>query len=283
MPARPHHPVWLYPNLLSLDAPVVALAWLNIFSVTWRLYVPWEAYAALGLAVWVIYMADRLLDASVAEATNGPLEERHRFHKKHQRWFTLAIGIALLIAVALVVTSMPMAIYKNLLIGGVLVAGFFGLSLVNSHEENESSLLKNILAGITFAYGTAMTAHIYRPELRLMDLLQAPEFLLFAILCVLNISAISVWEHSARSEDEEVKASDEISLTLPVMLLAGASIFLALRDQNDRTFYYAILIATGLLYILNRRRHSLTRHALRTLADVTLLVPWILFASLTST
>lgn len=280
MHARPNHPIWLYPNLLSLDAPVVALAWLHIFSVTWRLYVPWEAYAALGLAVWVIYVADRLLDASVAEATNGPLEERHHFHKKHRPWFVLAIGVSVLTSVVLIVTSMPMAIYKNLLIGIVLVGAFFGMSLVQSRDENESPLLKNIIAGVTFAYGTAMIAHIYRPELDLMDLLHAPEFLLFAVLCVLNISAIDLWEHAARSEDEEVKATDEISLTLPVMLLAGASIFLALRDQNDRTFYYAILIATGLLYALNRRRHQLSRPALRTLADVTLLVPWILFASL---
>jgi hypothetical protein len=225
----------------------------------------------------------RLLDASVAEATNSPLEERHRFHKKHRQWFVVAIGTSLLAAVALVVTSMPMAIYKNLFIGAVLVGTFFGLSLVSSRDENESPLLKNIIAGITFAYGTAMTAHIYRPELRFMDLVQAPEFLLFAVLCVLNISAIDLWEHSARSEDEDVKASDEISLTLPVTLLAGASIFLALRDQNDRTFYYAILIATGLLYALNRRRHQFSRPALRTLADATLLVPWIVFACLSAT
>lgn len=280
MPARPKHPVWLYPNLLSLDAPAVALAWLHIFAVTWKLFVPWQAYAALGLAVWVIYMADRLLDVSVAEATGAPLEARHHFHQKHRRWFSLAIGAALLTAAFLVVTNLPMAIYRNLLIGGVLVGGFFGLSLVSSREESDSPLMKNIIAGFTFAYGTAMVAHIYRPELRFMDLMQAPEFLLFAVLCVLNISAIDVWEHSARSEDEEVKASDEISLTLPIMLLAGAAIFLALRDENDRSFYYAILVSTGLLYVLNRRRHTLSRPALRTLADVTLIIPWVLFGLL---
>lgn len=282
VPARPNHPVWLYPNLLSLDAPAVALAWLHIFSVTWKLFVPWEAYVALGLAVWIIYVADRLLDVSVAEATKAPLEARHYFHKQHMRWFLVAIAAALITAICLVVTSMPMAIYKNLLIGGVLVGGFFGLSLISSRDEHESPLLKNILAGFTFAYGTAMVAHIYRPELRFMDLMQAPEFLLFAVLCVLNISAIDLWEHSARSHDEEVKASDEISLTLPVILLAGASVFLALRDQNDRSFYYAILVATGLLYALNRRRHTLSRATLRTLADVTLLVPWVLFGFLSA-
>ena len=43
------------------------MAWLYVFSRTWRLgYQPWEAYASLGLAVWIIYAADRLLDASLA-------------------------------------------------------------------------------------------------------------------------------------------------------------------------------------------------------------------------
>ena len=279
---RPKHPVWLYPNLLSLDAPAVALAWLYIFAVTWRLYVPWEAYASLGLAVWVIYMADRLLDYSVAEATHAPLEERHLFHQQHRKWFMLTMGVALMAAIALVVTSLPMAIYKNLLFGGILVAGFFGLSLVSSGDASDSPRLKNIIAGFTFAYGTAMTAHIYRPELRFMDLLHAPEFLLFAVLCILNISAIDFWENTARNADEEARASDDIALTLPVTLLAGASIFLALRDQNDRTFYYAILIATGLLYIVNRSKHRLSRPALRTLADATLIVPWIMFACLSA-
>lgn len=261
---------------------MVSLAWLHILSVTWRLYVPWEAYAALGLAVWVIYAADRLLDVSLAEATNGPLAERHLFHKKYRRWFITAIAVAFLSAVFFVVTSLPMAIFKNMVLGGILVAAFFGLSLISARDENESPLLKNIIAGFAFSFGTAMVAHIYRPELRLMDLLRAPEFLLFSLLCILNISAIDVWEHSARNHDEEVKASDEISLTLPITLLAAASIFLALRDMNDRSFYYAILTATGLLYVLNRRRHTLSRTALRTLADVTLLVPWVLFAAFPS-
>lgn len=280
MPSRPTHPLWLYPNLLSLDAPIVAVAWLNIFAVTWRLFVPWHAYAALGLAVWAIYMADRLLDASMPEAPNTQLADRHHFHKRYWRLFASAISVSLISAIALVVIHLPVEIYKYLLFGAVLVGGFFGLSLVSSSEESDSPVLKNSIAGFTFAYGTALVAHIYRPEMRFMDLMRAPEFLLFAVLCVLNISAIDLWEHSARSQDEEVRASDEISLTLPIMLLSGAAVFLALRDDQDRSFYYAILVATGLLYILNRRRHSLSRPALRTLADATLLVPWIIFGLL---
>jgi hypothetical protein len=42
--------------------------------------------------------------------------------------------VALVVALALVVTKMPMAIYKHLLLGGVMVAGFFGLSMLSSQD-----------------------------------------------------------------------------------------------------------------------------------------------------
>ena len=159
MPASYRKPLWLFPNLLSLDAPLVAMAWLYVFAKTWRLgYHPWEAYASLGLAVWIIYVADRLLDASLAGGTKAALEPRHRFHVANQRYFRIAMVIAGLIAVALVVTRMPMATYKYLLLGGVMVAGFFGLSMLSSQDPDEVPHTKNIFAGITFAFGTAMTA-----------------------------------------------------------------------------------------------------------------------------
>ena len=280
MPASRRQPLWLYPNLLSLDAPLVAIAWLYVFARTWRLgYHPWEAYATLGLAVWMIYAADRLLDVSLSGADGGPMEPRHRFHTRHRGWFRVGLLVALLVAVALVVTRMPMTIYKHLLLGGVLVAGFFGLSMLSSQDARDVPHTKNILAGVAFAYGTAMTAHIYRSEFDIYDMLLSREFVCFAVLCVLNISAIDLWEHAARTADVEVKAGDELALTLPLALLAAAALAYALLDEQltSRPFFYAILTGAGLLHVLNRSRARLTMDALRVLADVALLVPVLVF------
>ena len=50
VPPDPRKPLWLYPNLLSLDAPLVAVAWLYMFARTWRVdYHPWAAYVSLAL------------------------------------------------------------------------------------------------------------------------------------------------------------------------------------------------------------------------------------------
>jgi len=256
------------------------MAWLYLFAKTWRLgYHPWEAYASLGLAVWMIYGADRLLDVALATGPVEQLEARHRFHVEHKRSFLIALAVAFVVAVLLVVTRMPMAIYKHLLLGGVLIAGFFGLSMLSSQDPREVPYTKSILAGVTFAFGTAMTAHIYRSEYDIYDMLGSREFLSFAVLCILNISAIDLWEHAARSPDLEIKASDELSLTLPLTLLGGAALGYAVlnSEQASRPFFYAVLTGAGLLYVLNRHRARFRMDSLRVLADVALLVPVLVF------
>lgn len=280
VPAEQRKPLWLLPNLLSLDAPLVAVSWLFVFSKTWRLgYHPWEAYVTLGLAVWSIYVVDRLLDASMATAGSGKLVARHEFHRKHAKFFALGVVLAMSAAVLLVVTRMPMAIYKHLLLGGVLVAGFFGLSLVSSPSLREVPHMKNILAGVTFAYGTAMAAHIYRPEMGIYQMVNSREFVCFAVLCVLNISAIDLWEHASGSSDLETRAADEMALTLPLSILGGAALLFALLDQQmaSRPFFSAILTGAALLHVLNRTRHRFAPDLLRVLADVALLVPVLVF------
>ncbi|MBC8126355.1 MAG: hypothetical protein H8M99_04305 [Gloeobacteraceae cyanobacterium ES-bin-144] len=283
MPAEQRKPFWLYPNLLSLDAPLVAVAWLYVFARTWRLgYHPWEAYVTLGLAVWAIYAADRLLDVSLLVGSPRKLEARHQFHRKYQRLFRIAVIATFSFASILVMTRMPMIIYKYLLLGGVLVAGFFGLSMLSSQDAEDVPHTKNILAGITFAFGTAMTAHLYRWEYGILDMFLSREFLCFAMLCVLNISAIDLWEHAARSADLETKAFNELTLTLPLTLLGAASLLYAAMDeeQSSRPFFYSILTAAALLYVLNRARARFSMDALRVLADVALLIPVLVFVTL---
>jgi hypothetical protein len=280
VPAAERKPLWLLPNLLSLDAPLVAIAWLYVFARTWRLgYHPWEAYASLGLAVWIIYVSDRLLDASLLNSGNERMEARHRFHWQHRKIFRVGLAIAVALAVGLVVMRMPVAIYKHLLLGGVMVAGFFGLAMLASQEPHEVPHAKNILAGVAFAFGVAMMAHLYRYEYDVYNLLFSREFVSFAVLCILNISAIDLWEHAADSSDREIKASDELALTLPLTLLGAASLAYALLDSHygSRPFFYAILCGAGLLYALNRIRARFRMDTLRVLADVVLLIPVLVF------
>lgn len=271
-------PLWLYPNLLSLDAPLVALAWLHIFAMTWRLgYHPWQAYLCLGLTVWAIYVADRLLDVSLHGASTSGLEPRHLFHQRYRKWMVMGLILSMSIAAIIVLTGMPRAIFMYLAMGVVLVAGFFGLSMLASQDHKEVALSKNIVAGLTFAFGTALTAHLYRAQFGVSELILSREFICFAILCVLNIAAIDFWEHATHSDDIEVKASDELSITLPLVLLGFAALMFAIQDMATRPFYYAILTGAALLYVLNRKRAEFSMDALRVLADVALIAPLLVY------
>jgi hypothetical protein len=285
VPDEHRKPFWLYPNLLSLDAPLVAMAWLYVFSKTWRLgYHPWEAYACLALAVWAIHVADHLLDVSMHGVASATLAKHHPFHHRHRLGFFIAMIVAVLVAMALVLTKMPMTIYKPLLMGCLLVAGFFGLSMLSSQESQEVPHTRNVLAGLAFAFGTAMMAHLYRWEYGMFDLLASREFVCFAVLCILNISAIGLWEHAARSADLETSAADELALTLPLTLLGGASLMFALMDnvQATRPFFYTILTGSALLYILNRMRSQFPMDTLRVLAHVALIAPVLVFLAASS-
>lgn len=284
MPFEQRKPFWLFPNLLSLDAPLVAVAWLYVFAKTWRVvYLPTTTYISLGLVVWVIYVSDRLLDALTHGGNSEKLEARHDFHRTHRKVFLVLAIIAGLVALTLVITGLATKIYGYALFGGLMVAGFFTLSIFSTQGPHEIPYAKNILAGFSFAYGTAMLAFAYT-GFSSEDLLKSPELICFAVLCILNIAAIDLWEHANRSSDPETKAGDELALTLPLTLLGAASLVFALKDPDltTRPFFYAILTGAALLQILNRNRARFSMDALRVLADAALLVPIVVFLAASS-
>lgn len=284
LPSAQRKPWWLYPNLLSLDAPLVAIAWLHVFGEAWQLgYHPWHAYLCLGLVVWSIYIFDRLLDVSMMSSTPEKLEPRHRFHARHRKLLIALMSAAMLGSVFVLVTEMPFSIFRYLLMGAILVAGFFGLSMLASENREDVGLSKNLVAGVAFAYGTSMTAFVYRAELGVINLLLSREFICFGVLCMINISAIDFWEHAKRSEDEEIKARDELTVMLPLVSLALAAILFALQRSHMRPFYYAILTGVALMYLLNRRRCDFSMDSLRVLADVVLLAPVLVFHAVNET
>ncbi len=268
----------------------MAVAWLYIFAKTWRVdYLPWAAYISLGLVVWVIYVTDRLLDVSMRGDSSEKLAARHEFHRKHQRVFRRVAVVAGFVALMLVITQFPITIFGfgigggfngHAILGVIMVAAFFVLSIFSTHDPDEIPYAKNVLAGMAFAYGTAMVAYVFtNSEMWEFFRFHLRELICFALLCILNIAAIDLWEHAYRSADPEIKASDELALAIPLTLLGAAALVFAAQDHEltTRPFFYAILTGAALLHILNRTRSRFSMDALRVLADIALLVPFIVF------
>lgn len=85
--------VWLWPHLMCLDAPAVALGWQALFAEALRVKLFWPLHLGLGLAVWVIYAADRVIDAFKADEIEQTA--RHGFARQSGGWL-----IALILAAA---------------------------------------------------------------------------------------------------------------------------------------------------------------------------------------
>lgn len=290
MPER-RTPIWLWPNLLSLDAPAVAMAWLFMFQKIWLQVLPWGYYAALGLAVWGIYILDRIIDVKMLAPGDPRLGARHDFHQRHMRFMSI-LAVVTLLGSAFVagghISFGPLVDYGKPVI--FLVVVFFSLTIF-SKQDREIPHLRNLFAGLAFSYGTAMGAHMWSWKPGIFDAIHppfnlgvSPEMLAFAVLCTLNISAIHFWEQSAFIKDREQGAANDLSLTIPLTGLAAAAIGLAVLDEESRSrpFYYAVLISSSLIYILNRLRANLSVDALRVMADAAMIVPLPVFVALSA-
>ena len=210
-------PLWLWPNLLGLDAPIVAVVWLGIFARMWLGYMEWQSYFALGLAVWVIYVVDRLLDVKLLHSDDPRLGPRHAFVKRHQKILT---GLAVIAALGCV--FMAFFVLPSRLIGlpaeigylipvGISTFVFFSMNLAAAGNP-EIPHLRNLVAGLTFSFGTAMLAHMHIGSEGVFDLALSREMLCFGLLCTVNISSIH-GRHSGLSQSSSIWLSQLAVLT----------------------------------------------------------------------
>lgn len=250
--------------------------WLFLFARTWRVdYHPWEAYAALGFAVWTIRIAMKLVQGSMSS-------DDQSFAMAHSKTFRILAVLSGFAALVLTVLNFPLSVYSYMLVGALFVTGHFALTLFTEREGNDIAYARHAMGGVAFAFGTALTAHVYLPSLGIREMLLSREFICFAVLCLLCSSATELWARSGTPiADGEAGSLDEIALSLPLTLLGAAALVFAV--QNDtmtaRPFYYAVLTGAALLQVLNRTRGRFQPETVKTLTALSLLVPGIIFQS----
>ena len=268
---KPRIPWWMYPNVLSLDAPIVAVAWLYVFKSTWDVnYIEPLLPVVLALFVWIVYATDRLLDCKLKPETSFPI--RHQFHRAHAHFFTVAIVGALIVTIVLSLRELQWSIVQTAMMPVAATFAFFILSFFSTSNERVS-YAKNFLAGYAFAWGVGsglaglMGHSLYSNWMRLVS----PEMLVFGLLCMINITAVDLWIKGSDELDED---ADEWALTMPLMILAFFSVVLMRQDQQEhtKTFYTSILVAAALMYVVNRMRRRLSPAFLRMSADLILLL-----------
>ncbi|HYV63734.1 MAG TPA: hypothetical protein VE958_13715 [Bryobacteraceae bacterium] len=250
-----HSRPWLWPNLLSLDAPVVALLWQLLFVRCFHGSLGMLPAALLAVAVWLIYVADRTLDAW--RGTPGAADQpRHEFYRRHWR-MVLPIWTAALGAGGWLAWS---RLPGPLFIEGVAVASLTGLYFAAVHFT--PSVLrragsKESAVAVLFGLGASLAAW---PGVQTTSDVLA--IVLFSGLCWMNCSAIEDFEHGRELRPSVIVAAGVVALTAACLL------------QHQRPILGAAETAGALgLVLLDRMRGGYSAEALRVLADVVLLTP----------
>jgi hypothetical protein len=269
-------------HLLSLDAPTVAALWTWFIASANHIHLPLASILAMITAVWMLYAADRLLDARLLDSrlTATPLaqpeelEARHLFHHRHRRAFLSGILLASLALAILLPRLESQAIHLYLILGGLLVGYFILIHATSSAHR----LPKEIAVGLFFAAATFIPTVARRPDLRISLF---PLATLFATLCSLNCLFIYDWEHSNRTHSSHPAhpATSYALRNLPLLTIAliVLSIAFALLDHQAPTLIpCAIAASATALLFLHHRRHQTARLTLRSLADLALTTPFLI-------
>lgn len=266
----------MYPNVLSLDAPLVAIVWMYVFAWMWNVnYVEPLLPISLGLVVWMVYALDRLLDLKIAQDRDFPL--RHLIHQRYAKPIIAFIGVTALGLVVMALYSLQWSIVQTALLPLFATGLFFTISLF-SPQHKRVSYSKNLLAGYAFAWGvgSGLVGLMGLPQPINFLKLCAPEVLIFGLLCVINITAVDLWVDGSEELDDE---AEEWALTMPLMALALFSVLMMRRAGHDhhQPFYVSMLIAAALMYMVNRMRRELSAAFLRMVADLILLIAAVFF------
>jgi hypothetical protein len=246
-------PLWLWPNLLSLDAPLVALVWQLLFARCF--HSEWRAVSAvlLAITVWLIYAGDRMLDALRGEADEAQ-SPRHDFYRRHWR-AVLPVWIGLLATATWLARARldPRSLRRGLLL---VVAVAVYLAMVHIAPRRWRRFWpKEAAVAILFALGASLDTW---SSIRSSEDVLTIAF--FSALCWINCRAIEAWEHAA--------------IWPTAGLAACIAVAAAVTLAAHRPVLASAEFASALAFIcLDRSRLRLSSDALRVLADVALLSP----------
>jgi hypothetical protein len=262
-------------HLSSLDATTVAVVWTLAFGWAAHIRLPVWPVAVVALAAWCVYIGDRLLDARNART---PLQPRHHFHWKYRGVFVPIALVAAIVAIALVVHSMPYAAReRNSVLAAAALAYFtsvhspWRVPAAKRWIRFPKELLVGVLFTLACAAPTLTRIAGLRGNARLLELL--PTLLVFIILAWLNCHAIESWE----SRFLQRSAVRRPAIALAAIALLAAAIAAIFLDPRQAALLAAASSSAALLGFLDRRQHSLTPIALRACADLALLTPLALF------
>jgi hypothetical protein len=249
MNERQQTPVWLWLNRLSLDAPVIAVVWLDFLARCYPSGLTPGGRLALGFSVWAIYLTDRLLD--LRSSSEGAVTFAHNFGHRSRKLLGILLVVAFVGAVIVGLLWLRPAVFVNGLVVSVGVIAYLGLFSVKGLAVR----WKPVAASILFAAGVFVVAWSGIPDA--IATLAIP-MAAFCLLCFANLMLINQW---TQGESAARTAGWTVLLVVGCVLMSRAN------------WYSAVALAGSGLVLLGFFGHRLSLPARRVLADAVLLAP----------
>ena len=274
-----------YWHLLSLDAPTVAVVWTISFAAALHVQLPFLGPLMLALATWLLYVADRLLDAQ-RPAHPGSLQLRHHFHVRHRGIF-LAVAAAIVPLLAwLVATRLEAApLREDLVLAGCSLVYLFCVHFpLGWFARAQVRLPKEMIVGIIFSAACGIPTWLRDPLARPSLL---PLLCLFAALCWINCVAIEWWEATGEGFAMLPRSTQWVGRHFRTVAgsiggVAVVAMALLLACARGRSYvglialYPVLALSCGALTWLHRLNRELNPLRLRAAADAVLLSPILL-------
>ena len=261
--------IWL--NLVCLDAPLVAIAWLWLLARTFDVPLQIGNAIALFLTAWLIYLADRFADANSLKP-DSPRSLRQTFCLRHREiWIVMLALVAGFDAYVIWRTTAS----ETLVIGGI-VGSLALLYLVLNHPLGliwRALPAKEIAIGTLFAAGTVVALLPHVPSTGSFAL----GAVAFATLCSLNCVSIAGWEQGLDRRQRKVSiATRHPSVVKRVRvfcaLLGLIAVVLAVVFPSGLAVFVCVAASALLLVVLDASG-SLEVDKRTALADLVLLTP----------
>ncbi|MGB0742995.1 MAG: hypothetical protein ACPGSB_00580 [Opitutales bacterium] len=253
MNSGPHYKIWQWPNILALDASLIAIAWLWVFSHRQNAYPGMVAYTVLALSVWLTYVADRLFDA-MPRRSEHLLSARHQFAKRHSRKLWTVWTVLLLVNTALAITCLaPKQLHR-----GIILLLFCLAYTVCNQLLSKNFFPKELAVALIFAGGT----QVFLPELSPWQPLAA-----FALICLINCLLLG-WKEEAIDTLLRVRSLSGVLNPLWFYLQLAMAILLSLADALG----LALLPCLAVFLFLKSRVDSIQTETYRVLCDAALVL-----------
>jgi hypothetical protein len=246
--------IWQWPNIMALDAVLIALAWQQLLATLAEYSLSLTARVVLACSIWLTYMADRLFDVA-NRPTTQLRSTRHRFAQKHARTLWISWGIVLIINLVAAFTILEAMQLRN---GGALLIACLLYTALNQ-RYSRSFFPKEICVALIFTGGVIVFLPYPWPKLAAASL---------SLLCLTNCLMIGSKERDIDAA-MQVRSMAQWSFKLILLLWSATGLLIYFLDTQLKI---AVSLSLAALLIIQIRQTQIPVERFRVLSDTALLI-----------